>query len=170
MDEHNKRQVHKNRMNRPPYSLPVDPEHQPFQALYTGSCFCEKVMFEISREKPLDAKFCHCPTCQRLHGVPFQWLIYWNPEEKSQDYIIPCKISCKHCCTPIMDEGRNMLLLYPTLVYFKDLKHKWLFYPTCHIFYSRRAIDIPDSLPKWEEYKDQSKLMPETLREECKEM
>jgi hypothetical protein len=29
-----------------------------------------------------------------------------------------------------MDEGRNMLLLYPTLVHFKDLKHKRLFYPT----------------------------------------
>ncbi|KAF8252930.1 hypothetical protein K440DRAFT_535001 [Wilcoxina mikolae CBS 423.85] len=176
-------------MDRPPYSLPDNPEHQPFKALYTGSCFCEKVTFEISREKPLDAKFCHCPTCQRLHGAPFQWaaifhktdvhftkgedqLIYWNPGEKSQDYILPCKISCKHCRTPIMDEGRNMLLLYPTLVYFKDLKHKWLFYPTnsCHIFYSRRAIDIPDGLPKWEEHKDQSKLMPETLREEGKEM
>jgi hypothetical protein len=74
MNEHNKRQVHENRMDRPPYSLSGDPEHQPFKTLYTGSCFCEKVAFEIGREKPLDAKFCHCPTCQRLHGAPFQWV------------------------------------------------------------------------------------------------
>jgi hypothetical protein len=23
----------------------------------------------LSREKPLAAKYCHCTTCQRLHGV-----------------------------------------------------------------------------------------------------
>jgi hypothetical protein len=26
------------------------------------------VQYQLSREKPLDAKFCHCKTCQVIHG------------------------------------------------------------------------------------------------------
>ncbi|TFK33232.1 Mss4-like protein [Crucibulum laeve] len=169
-------------MNRPPYALPEDSD-KPFKAVYTGACFCEKVKFEIAREKPLDAKFCHCPTCQKLHGAPFQWaaivektdvhftegedqLIYWNPGEMSQEYILPCKISCKNCRAPIMDEGRNMLLLFPTLIHFDNLEDKRKFYPSCHIFYSRRAVDVKDGLPKWAKHKDDGRPIPETLDEE----
>jgi hypothetical protein len=57
-------------------------------------------------------------------------LIYWNSGEQSQEYILPCKVSCKNCRTPIMDEGRNMLLLFPTLVHFKGVEQKRLFHPT----------------------------------------
>lgn len=85
--------------------------------------------------------------CQSLHGAPFQWaailkktdvhftsgyddLIFYNPTEKSQEYLLPCKISCNSCRTPIMDEGRNMLMLYPTLVNFKTIAEKAEWYPT----------------------------------------
>jgi len=40
-----------------------------FKALYEGSCHCGRVQYQLSREKPLDAKFCHCTTCQVLHGL-----------------------------------------------------------------------------------------------------
>lgn len=40
-----------------------------FKALYEGECHCGKVKYELSREKPLDAKYCHCTTCQTLHGT-----------------------------------------------------------------------------------------------------
>jgi hypothetical protein len=67
-------------MDRPPYSL--SDENKDSKALYTGTCFCEKVKYEIFRDKPLDAKFCHCPTCQKLHGAPFQWVCEpWGVEE-----------------------------------------------------------------------------------------
>lgn len=56
-------------------------------------------------------------------------LIYWDSSNKSQEYSLPCKVSCKTCRTPIMDEGRNMLLLFPTLIHFKDAKHKRMFHP-----------------------------------------
>jgi hypothetical protein len=48
-----------------------------FKALYEGSCHCGRVQYQLSRKKPLDAKFCHCSTCQTLHGtfVP----VYQNP-------------------------------------------------------------------------------------------
>jgi hypothetical protein len=40
-----------------------------FKALYDGSCHCGRVQYQLSRKKPLDAKFCHCSTCQTLHGM-----------------------------------------------------------------------------------------------------
>lgn len=67
-----RQQVHENRMDRPPYAR--DPKKE-FKKIYDGACFCGKVKFELGREKPLAAKFCHCGVCQLLHGAPFQWVI-----------------------------------------------------------------------------------------------
>lgn len=39
-----------------------------FQTRYEASCHCGRVKYQLSREKPLDAKYCHCTTCQTLHG------------------------------------------------------------------------------------------------------
>lgn len=33
----------------------------------------------------------------------------------------------------------------------------------CHIFYSRRAVDVVDGLPKWAKHKDESERIPETI-------
>lgn len=117
-----------------------------FKRVYTGSCFCEKVKFEISREHPLDTKYCHCKGCQVLHGAPFQWaaifeksdvhfyegeeyLVYWNTQHRNTDHILPCKVYCDHCKAPIMDEGRYKLLLFPTLIHFQDVKSRSNFKP-----------------------------------------
>jgi len=35
----------------------------------------------------------------------------------------------------------------------------------CHIFYSRRAVDVADGLPKFEKHKGEGDPMPETLKE-----
>lgn len=37
---------------------------------------------------------------------------------------------------------------------------------SCHIFYSKRVVDVPDGLPKWMGHKDASEVMPETMCEE----
>ena len=53
--------------HRAPYKVhDNDPN---FHARYEGSCHCGKVKYQLSREKPLDAKFCHCTTCQKIHGT-----------------------------------------------------------------------------------------------------
>lgn len=52
---------------RAPYR--VHEEDPDFSVRYEGSCHCGKVRYQLSREKPLDAKFCHCTTCQKLHGL-----------------------------------------------------------------------------------------------------
>ena len=40
-----------------------------FKVRYRASCHCGKIKYQLSREKPLDAKYCHCRTCQKLHGM-----------------------------------------------------------------------------------------------------
>lgn len=53
--------------HRAPYKVhDNDPN---FHARYEASCHCGKVKYQLSREKPLDSKFCHCTTCQKLHGT-----------------------------------------------------------------------------------------------------
>ena len=52
--------------SRAPYKVhDNDPN---FHVRYEGSCHCERVKYQLSREKPLDAKYCHCTTCQKIHG------------------------------------------------------------------------------------------------------
>lgn len=63
-------------------------------------------------------------------GAPFQWaaifdkanvsftkgvqgLEFYCSSHYSRQYEIPTKVSCSFCNTPIMDEGRNMCLLFP---------------------------------------------------------
>lgn len=69
-------------------------------------------------------------------GAPFQWaaifhkddirflhgvtgLRFYNSEKMAAEHTLPCKVSCAHCGSLIMDEGRNMTLVFPGLI---DLK------------------------------------------------
>jgi hypothetical protein len=156
---------------RVPYKVHENDKN--FKALYEGSCHCGRVQYQLSRKKPLDAKFCHCSTCQTLHGTsitlmpqrscnvgskvkdrltdligaPFQWasifhkedinfthghhdLGWYDPGEKTTRHKLPCKVSCAYCRSPIMDEGRNMILLFPSLIKFKNKEDKKNFDPT----------------------------------------
>lgn len=53
---------------RPPYKIRDDAEG--FKVVYEANCHCGRVRYQLNQEKPLDAKYCHCTTCQRLHGQP----------------------------------------------------------------------------------------------------
>ena len=56
--------------HRAPYRVhDTDPD---FKVRYEGSCHCGKIKYQLSREKPLDSKYCHCHTCQKLHGMSNQ--------------------------------------------------------------------------------------------------
>jgi hypothetical protein len=61
-----------------------------------------------------------------------------------------------------MDEGRNMILLFPTLL--EDINTKRgreAFKPQCHMFYSQRVVDIKDGVAKWsgmDDKKDSKRL------------
>jgi len=173
---------------RVPYKIHSnDPNFKP---LYEGSCHCGRVQYQLSREAPLDAKYCHCSTCQVLHGAPFQWAAIFHKEdinfthghhdlgwyessEKTTRHKLPCKVSCAYCRSPVMDEGRNMILLFPSLIKFKE-GEKRKFDPTCHMFYGNRLVDIKDGLPKWTGINGQSELIedspPELVKKRKREI
>jgi hypothetical protein len=47
-------------------------------------------------------------------------LHFFNSELGLQERILPCKVSCARCGTPIADEGRRMWLAFPSLFDFGD--------------------------------------------------
>lgn len=143
---------------------------------YRAACFCGAVKYEVNAD-PVDAKICHCLACQKLHGAPMQWaaifykhnvrvtaglnhMVFFNSEQGGHERILPCKISCGRCGTPIADEGRRMWLAFPTLFDFgHGVQVPESFKPTCHIFYNSRVVDLQDDLPKWSGHKKYSSLI-----------
>lgn len=60
-----------------------------------------------------------------------------------------------------MDEGRNMILLFPTLIEGIDTEEgREAFKAQCHIFYSQRVVDLKgDGLKKFRGLDGQSPLV-----------
>lgn len=162
--------------HRAPYR--VHGENEDFPVKWRGQCHCGRVRYQLSRERPLASKYCHCTTCQRLHGAPFQWaaifhkedinfthghhdLGWYDPTEKSQAHHLPCKVQCGFCRTPIMDEGRNMILLFPTLIEgINTPEGRKAFKSKCHMFYPQRVVDfVGDGVPKFSGLEDASDLL-----------
>lgn len=129
---------------RAPYR--IHEKNESFDTKHEGECHCGKVKFQLSREAPLASKLCHCTTCQLQHAAPFQWaaifhkedinfthghhnLEWYDPTTKSIEHQLPCKVRCAFCHSPIMDEGRNMILLFPSLIHLKTQKAKDDFKP-----------------------------------------
>ena len=146
-----------------------------FVPLHRASCYCGAVAYEV-RADPVDAKLCHCRACQTLHGAPFQWavvfhkpdvrfirgvddLLFYSAELQQERRVLPCKLSCKHCRSPIADEGRRMFLAFGPLFDFgAPLRVPPAFSPSCHIFYGARVIDVDDGKPKYLGHKGGSPL------------
>lgn len=173
--------------HRPPYVRPEkressasDDKSGQFTKRIQGTCHCEKVRYWLSRDKPLASKYCHCSDCQTMHGAPFQWaaifekdhiafehgvehLAFYDASKKEAAHGLPCKVSCSHCGSRLMDEGRNMVLVFPSLLKFEgDEKVKDNFKPQMHIFYPQRVLDIVDGTPKWEKLDEKSERVSET--------
>lgn len=67
-----------------------------------------------------------------------------------------------------MDEGRNMILLFPTLVKFAGKEERERFMPQCHMFYTQRVVDVKDGLPKWTGMNGKSELIEDSPVEEVR--
>jgi hypothetical protein len=154
----------------PPYTSDAS-----FSPRYRARCFCGAVAFEV-RADPVDSKICHCMQCQSLHGAPFQWAVifrksdvrfvrgvedlhFYNAETRTAEHVLPCKLSCEKCRSPIADEGRRMFMAFGPLFDFGfPPRVPPAFAPTCHIFYGARVIEIDDELPKFLGHKGSSAL------------
>ncbi|KAK4038545.1 Mss4-like protein [Parachaetomium inaequale] len=165
---------------RPPYRIH---DKADFDAKWKGKCHCGAVQYELSRERPLASKYCHCTTCQRMHGAPFQWaaifhktdinftnghhdLGWYDPTSKSTTHHLPCKVQCAYCRTPIMDEGRNMILLFPTLIEgINTPEGRKAFEVQSHMFYQQRVVDVKDGKPKFKGLADESARVDEETGE-----
>ncbi len=161
--------------NAPPYTQPSAARPRDFEPTYRASCFCGAVAFEV-RADPVDAKICHCEACQSLHGAPFQWAVifhkedvrfvrglddlhFYNSELGRSEHILPCKLSCNRCRSPLADEGRNMFLAFgPAFDFGHPPRVPAAFRPTCHLFYGNRVIDVDDGTPKYLGHKGHSPL------------
>ncbi|KAL7953199.1 Mss4-like protein [Trichoderma compactum] len=176
--------------------LPYQEPDRNFDKVLEGACHCGRVKYWLSKDKPLASKYCHCGDCKVIHGAPFQWaaifqksdvafqkgaesLRFYNSGLQSPEHKLPCKVSCSHCGTLIMDEGRNMVLLFPTLLSFQNEAQKknfavqyvisWDFGLNttsniacmCHLFYPQRVVDLPDGKPKWAGLDNKSELVDE---------
>lgn len=144
-----------------------------FVPRYRARCHCGAVWYEVGVD-PVDAKLCHCRTCQTLHGAPMQWAAIFHKRDVRMlrgiehlrfysalldrpQRVPPCKVSCALCGTPIADEGRRMWIAFPALFDFGAKGEvPEAFRPTCHIFYGQRVVDVDDGLPKWSGHKNAS--------------
>jgi len=161
---------------QPPYA-PEDPK-KPKTAVFKGCCHCHDVTFEIYTKEPKGSHFCHCDTCQKLHGSAAHWssvmpktdvlftcstdkLSFYRTEDQKTEHILPCKLSCARCHSPIADEGRNMMLMYPSTFDWQNKEDREPFLPDRHIFYKQRCLEVEDGKDKWEGMADDSKKMDE---------
>ena len=58
--------------HRAPYRIHESDDN--FSVKWKGKCHCGAVQYQLSRDKPLASKYCHCTTCQRMHGVSLSLL------------------------------------------------------------------------------------------------
>ncbi|QPC76657.1 hypothetical protein HYE68_007409 [Fusarium pseudograminearum] len=163
---------------QPPYMRPDEAteKRENFEKKVHGSCHCGRVQYWLNSDKPLASKYCHCIDCKKIHGAPFQWaaifkktdlafengvknLRFYKTSSGKNEHILPCKVGCAECGSWIMDEGRNMVLLFPTLLNLDTPQLRENFQPQCHIFYTSRVVDIPDGKDKWTKLDKDSELM-----------
>lgn len=154
----------------------ASPDDDRFVPKYRARCHCGRVRYEVAAD-PVDAKICHCPQCQVLHGAPMQWaaifhkrdvrfvagvelLRFYDGARKRWKRVLPCKVSCGACGTPIADEGRTMWLAFPALFDFGSPPVvPAAFRPTCHIFHGSHVVEVEGEVPKWSGHKGQSRLL-----------
>ncbi|KAH7303503.1 Mss4-like protein [Stachybotrys elegans] len=163
---------------RPPYTPASDRDS--FTVQLSASCHCGRVQYHLDADAPLDSKFCHCRGCQIIHvGASFQHaaifskasvaftkesinnISFYSSSTRDNAYSLPCKLRCSFCGTLILDEGRNMVLLFPSLIRFDSPEARSKFQVNHHIFYGQRVVDIPDGKPKWEGLDHKSRRLDE---------
>jgi hypothetical protein len=116
--------------------------------VHTGSCACGKVRFE-ARGEPYRVGVCHCLTCRKAHGAPFNFYAVFPPEAVTVEGEVLVfesserarRYACRSCGAPAYSTyGRDdELYLYPG-----SFDDPGLFAPTYELWTIRREPWLPD--------------------------
>jgi len=135
--------------------------------MYTGSCLCGDVRFEITGEIK-DIIHCHCSKCRKAQGSAFatngnldiKHFTITHGSKNLTEYQSDkgqYKYFCNRCGSPIISKNINN----PSTVRVRlgtiesDIKEK----PEAHIFVSSKASweDLNDNLPHYNTYNNEAK-------------
>ena len=127
--------------------------------MFSGSCLCEKVRFEIEGElEPI--QICHCTQCRKAQGSAFVTNI---PVKESSFHLVSgadClksyesspgkqRIFCSECGSPIISKTDKL----PGMVRIRagTLEGELDTRPVFHIYFDSRAnwFEVSDALPKF---------------------
>ncbi len=120
-----------------------------------GRCGCGAVTFEVDGE-PRWQGYCHCRSCQIAHAAPVVAGAIFPKEavqltgstavvKVTDEKRATQRLTCQVCGTKVLNAPHpNVYLVIPALC--ED--GSW-FEPQSHLYWSARAIDIADDLPKY---------------------
>lgn len=117
------------------------------ETVHKGTCACGQVRIE-ARGEPYRVGVCHCLTCRKAHGAPFNFYAVFDPEAvtvagavitfASTEHVR--RHACRKCGAPVYSTyGRaDELYLYPGS--FDDIR---IFTPTYELWTMRREPWLP---------------------------
>lgn len=137
------------------------------RAVYSGSCLCGKVRFEITGEIQ-NIVYCHCSQCRRVQGSAFA--TNGNVDRKNFHFILGAdelsgyesppgqtKYFCKTCGSPII--SKNTTRPNTLRIRLGTIESDIIERPSAHIFVTSKANweEIMDDLPQFESYEPSRK-------------
>jgi hypothetical protein len=122
--------------------------------LYSGSCFCGEVRFEVEGE-PAAMGYCHCSSCRQWSAGPVNAFTLWKPEAlkvtRGADSIgtynktpLSYRKWCRHC-------GGHLFTSHPTfglVDIYAALIPQLRFEPALHVHYQETVLPMRDGMPK----------------------
>jgi hypothetical protein len=122
--------------------------------IYTGSCFCGEVRFEVSGE-PAAMGYCHCESCRHWSAGPVNAFTLWKPEALKVTHgaasigsYNKTPISYRKWCTQC---GGHLFTEHPTMGLvdiYAAMIPRLTFEPGLHVHYQETVLHIPDGKPK----------------------
>ena len=137
---------------------------------YSGQCYCGATKVTVVGE-PFAQGYCHCPSCRSFHGAPFMAWTAWMDDavtiegdlrgtDKNPALARSTCATCGGKVAGILKEA-GVTVIFPGILEGSDFQ----FAPQMHKYYSQRAMDITDGLPKYTDGPEQLGGSGETLPE-----
>lgn len=132
--------------------------------LYTGSCLCQKIQFQIEAKSPLPFGHCHCCACRKSHGADHTSATIIGEQQlellQGRDSLAIYQSSnnmqrqfCQHCGSRlfvrfIRKDQQGERVFYTVAINTLDKLDQWR--ETAHIYTAHKApwIELTDDLPK----------------------